>query len=44
MIGFPVQFSANVFSFQPSQLFYCSAIFVGSVTLPAEHLENSCES
>ncbi len=37
-IGFPVPFSADIFSFQPFQLFYCSAIFAGSVTLPAEHL------
>ncbi len=43
-IGFPVQFSVNIYSSQPCQLFCCSAVFVGSVTLPAEHLETSCES
>ncbi len=43
-IGFRAQFSANAFSFQLYQLFCCGAVFVGSITLPTEHLVNLCES
>ncbi len=43
-IGFRAQFSANAYSYRLCQLFCCCAIFVGSVTLPAEHLVNLCES
>ncbi len=31
-------------SYQLCQVFCCRAVFVGSVTLPAEHLVNLCES
>ncbi len=43
-IGYRAQFSANAYSCQLCQLFCCSAVLIGSVTLPAEHLVNSCES